>query len=378
MAKRGRRKKSETEKLKKKVLHPNQKRIGAYVEYASNKHTGSALTENLTGGQIEELLDSLMIQALAPIIHGCCAFDLQISYLLSNITVNKKRKLSSLPREEAINLMCRYLMTSNPDTKISLLSMMKIERGFLYNFAVNFLKETEGYVELYQRYIVEIDEIKYSELDSKLKVIETSVGGNRNSIFSAINSCKDYLQLAYIFRNNIVMNYLKHSYSQACAFVSMKGKNFDLEDVYQNFLTSISKAIDKYDSSKGALTSYINFWILNAQTTSNSSHGHEYGVAYSIPTVKKKEMAGKKNKEINFSVSLETLVGDDDNAELGDYLSDGINIESTMEKESELNRIRTLVKKADPKGVARLYLDIEEVFSKKEREKMKESMAKGL
>lgn len=335
------------------------------------------LTHNLTGGQIQDVLDTLIYSSLSPIVRTSDVFDVQIVYLLGLTARNRKRKLSSMPREEFITSLCHCLISSDREKKIHILTNSKIERGFVYNFVVKFLKETEGYNDLYRKFLFARGYEK-TGLDMKLRVLEQNVGNARATLFPAINIANDYLELTYEFRNAIVSNYIRQAYKQAKSFVSMKGKNFDFKDVNQNFLAAITKAVDKYDCGKGALTSYINFWILNAQTCTNSDYGYEYGIAYTIPQLQRKAMAqGKGDGDVNFSVSLDSLAnpGDDEsNLGLQEFLEGSPGVDVNIQANQELNRIRYLIKCADINGMARLYLDIDEVFSRKETRKMIRTM----
>jgi hypothetical protein len=343
------------------------------------KATNADLTSNLTGGQIQEVLDFLIYESLAPLVKTSDVFDVQIVYLLGLTARNRKRKLSALPREEFMTSLCHCLITDDRDKKIHILTNSKIERGFVYNFVVKFLKETEGYAELYQRYLLATGHERIM-LDMKLRALEQNVGNSRSRLFSTINIAQDYLELAYEFRNSIVSNYVKLAYKQAKAFCKMKGENFDFKDVYHNFLTAITKAVDKYDCTKGALTSYINYWVLNAQTCSNTDHGHEYGIAYSIPQMQRKQMAQGTNSsgDVNFSVSLDKLVssdsGEDGATSLQDYIVGDVGAEVKLEQRQEMEVVRYLAKCADIRSLARLYLDIDEVFSKKELRLMRKTM----
>lgn len=347
------------------------------LEKQVSKAADGDLTSNLTGGQIQEVLDFLIYESLAPLVKTSDIFDVQIVYLLGLTARNRKRKLSALPREDFMTSLCHCLITDDREKKIHILTNSKIERGFVYNFVVKFLKETEDYVTLYQKFLF----AKGTErmmMDMRLRAIENNVGNSRNRLFSTIHTSQDYLELAYEFRNSIVSNYVKLAYKQAKAFCKMKGANFDFQDVYHNFLTAITKAVDKYDCTKGALTSYINYWVLNAQTCSNTDHGHEYGVAYSIPQMQRKQMAqGNSTGDVNFSVSLDKLVSsesEDGNASLQDYIVGDVGADIKLEQQQEMDAVRYLAKCADIRSLARLYLDIDEIFSKKELRLMRKNM----
>lgn len=343
--------------------------------------TAAKSLDNLTGGQTQEILDYLILKALQPIISNSEVFDIQVTYLLGLVTKNKKRKLSALPREEFISVLCLYLATTDPDKKIALLEMAKIERGFLYNFVVNILKKLDGYIPVYQQSLVCTKSADILRLDRKLDVMAKEVGIPKDCVYCVYIQSTDYLELAYKFRNSIVNNYIRYAYKQAKIFCASKTNHFDFQDVWHNFLAAITKAIDKYDCSKGALTSYIKWWILNVQTSASSDHGHEYGTAYSIPQLQRKGLALKNPKlSVNFGYSLETILSGENSKEiLKDFITSDHGLDTYLEKNEEEEMTKYLIKKADlPGGLARLYLDIPEYFSKKERRKMTRITAEQL
>jgi hypothetical protein len=161
-------------------------------------------------------------------------------------------------------------------------------------------------------------------------------------------------------------------WKEAKKFVDLnKSRSFSFDDIYQNFIAAVSHAIDRYDSSKGALTSYINFWILREKTSDTFSF--ENGVAYSVPQNIKTQMAKGTFGDQNFAVSIHKEMGEGIN--LGDILHDNrLNPEQHMEKTQFLNRVKRIAKIADPTGIGRLYLDIDEWFSPKELRIAKKTM----
>ena len=330
---------------------------------------------NLTGGQIQEVLDTCINQALKPIILCSDIFDSQISYLINCAATNKKRKVSALDREHFISMMCNAYIESDKERKWNIITSCKIERRFIYMFVVNFLEYTKGYASDYSKWITAKNEFDRDRFDAKLSVLENEIYVSRNDMLQCIQTCNDYLELAYEFRNSIVKQYIKHCYKQAVIFCNDK-PNYSISDVGQNFVTAVTKALDKYDSSKGALTSYINYWILDAQTYGNSEHGHEYGIAYTIPVGRKRDLVKNGGVDNNFSVSLDQLVGDD--SELIDLIGGNVDDEAQKAKEDEYRIIQYLVKHADENGIARLYLGIDEYFSNKELGRMERHMIKEL
>lgn len=348
-----------------------------------SRDTGSSKTQafsgldmsNLTGGQIQEVLDFLILNSLRPIVMASDVFNVQIIYLLSGTAQNRKRKLSALPREQFMSHMSRALVTSDREMRFDLISQAKIERSFLYNFVVKFLKLADSYKSIYNEFLRAGSKYDRQRFDDKLSVLEKSLSMTRDRMLPAINIAQDYLEMAYAFRNSIVENYIKMASKQARAFVRMKGDNFDFNDVRQNFLTAVTKAVDKYDSSSGALTSYINYWVMNAQGGS-ADHGHEYGIAFSIPQLQRKKLATGQQHDANFSVSLDALAHKDGNSDnlVIDLLQGDPSLEQSRMGDEEIHITRSLIKASDRKSLARLYLDIDETFSTEECQRMVNTM----
>lgn len=335
-------------------------------------------TSNLTGGQIQEVLDFLIYSGLEPVVRYSTVFDVQLVHLLSVATTNRKRKISALGREAFINKICAALATDDIELKLECIASAKLERGFVYNFLVNFLNYANSYLQLYTSYLTCANHTDKVSLDRRLASIEKALAFSRTDLFQVLTRCRKYVELAYEFRNRIVCQYVKHSYKQAHAYCKSKGKNFDFNDVNQNLMAAITKALDKYDSSKGALTSYVNYWMLNALTYANANHGHEYGIAYLIPQAQKKAVQGVKTDSVNFSVSLNAVIDESGEASLGDILVSPTRIEEDYIARVEAEDMAYLIKRADPDGLARLYLDLAEYISDKERIRMAESMKRQL
>lgn len=332
------------------------------------------LDKNLTGEQIQTILDLYLYRALGELLVSTSLFDQQISYLLSITTRNRKRKVSSVDRNIAISCLCKALAVSDPVEKLAQIKQARIERWFIHVFIAKLLKELYPFVSLYEKALVCTNKLERKSLERRVRVIADSIGSkNVERLYVSVRNAKVYMDKFYAYRENVVQHYLKHSSKQANMYVKSKGgAGYVYEDVRQTIIKSVLLAIDKYDSSKGALTSYVNWWIWNAQTC--AAPEHEYGIAYTIPQTQRKKLAEGKAHSTNYSVSLDTLTTDEDegdNASLHDYLDDGTDILQEIEDSRKADLIRYLVKCADPTGVVRLSLDIEEVFSKKELSRMR-------
>ena len=81
------------------------------------------------------------------------------------------------------------------------------------------------------------------------------------------------------FKSSILQQYINLTHKYASSHIKHKNKNLNYDDLFQNIVTAVSKALDKYDSRKGALTSYAKYWIINALNQDNS---HGEGLAYEV------------------------------------------------------------------------------------------------
>lgn len=325
---------------------------------------------NLTGGQVQQVLDQFIYRAIQPFVLYSDVFDAQLAYLLGHATANKKRKLSAHPREQFISILCDALMEKDRAKKFEIVSGAKIERSFVYGFVVNLLDYAKEYQSVYFQYMTCDTDADRVRLDLKLSRIENQCRMPRTHLYGAISIAESYLDLAYTFRNRIVEQYIKHARKAARNHIREHAGQFDFNDVAQNLLTAVTRAIDKYDSSRGALTSYVNFWILNA--FGNSEYGHEYGTAYAVSQQQKRRMASGATTDVNFAVSLDKTHGED--TDLRDILVGDPGVDHSLEQNQQIDTIRYLAKRADTNGLARLYGDIDEVFTEKERMRMASQM----
>jgi len=336
-------------------------------------------TKNLTGDQISEIMDTLLYNALEPVVLHTDIFDTQMVHILSVITRNKKRKLVALEREDAINILCQIHLESDRQKKFNLIRKIGIERSFIHCFIKRLLdRYKDEFNCLYDKFLTNFDN-RRARWSRHLDLIQRDLGATKRSdLYLCFNQSTDYLKMFYAYQQDVAKEYVRLCSTQAKQHVMANPHNqYDFLDVRQGLLQNVIIALNKYDANKGALTSYIKWWMFNAQTCSSSEH--EYGIAFTVPQGQKKKLAmsGSANTMINFSTSLDQIVEDDDgdSAEgLHNKVTNDYDLSSEVANMRESNNIMYLAKHADINGCARLTLDIGEVFSKSEKEKMRVSM----
>ncbi|QQO90390.1 putative RpoD subfamily RNA polymerase, sigma70 subunit [Erwinia phage pEa_SNUABM_5] len=336
---------------------------------------------NLTGGQIENVMDTLLHDCLREIVENTGVFDVQLTYLLSLITSNKKRKPhNAANRDRAISLLIRALSVPR-DQKMQYIMEVKMERNFIYMFLQNVINRYyHPYVDLYRKYLVVQDPDQRRRYQAQLDAYVRTVGAeSRSKLFVALNNLNDLLPVFMSYFHTVVDDFYRLCTQHAKFYVDTnRGKQYDSKDVRQNFLRNVIIAINKYDSSRGAIVSYVKWWILNAQTCSSSEH--EYGIAYTIPQTQRKKLAsGQDTTSVNFSVSLDAPASESDegmDASLHHKVSDSHHLEDTVDSGRRAEKIGLLIKRIDPMGIARLTMDIPEVFEPEERQHMRNHMLK--
>ena len=333
--------------------------------------------DNLTGEQIQIILDLFLYKALEPVVLHSKLFDTQVSYLLNLTTGNRKRKISSIEREVVIELLASYLVVTDRREKFEIIRSARIERSFVHTFLSRFQSHNAEFMERYRAYMQVTNHKQRTIMREQLDTMARQAGcDSREDLYTIMSLVDGYLRNFYAYRSVVVDHYVKMASKQASTYIETNpAMNYDFKDVRQNILKSVLVAIDKYDSDRGALTSYINWWILNALTCGTDEH--EYGIAYTIPQTQRKKLANGTSGEVNFSISLDGMANDDDennDRNLHSSVSSDDKIDHDIERSETDDVIRYLVKSVDCRGTARLILDIGEYFTADETEKMDKQM----
>lgn len=336
-------------------------------------------SDNLTGDQIQDVMDTLLYKALEPIVLYTDIFDNQLAHLLETITRNKKRKLTLLSREVATDVIVKVLISTDKIEKFRLIRTLGLERSYVHIFIKKFIDlKSQAFFDAYFAFTTSSSDKRERYrlyLDQCVADIGTS---SRSELFICLSRSKECLELYYKFVASIVREYDKLCVTSAKKHCDINSNNhFDFNDVKQGLMHNVVLAINKYNAEKGALTSHIKWWLFNAQTCNTGDH--EYNIAFTVPQGQKKKMAtGGSDGQLNFSVSLDELIENEESEgnSLHSLLCSDFNIEKHVENSKSVDHIKRLSKFADPEGLARLSLDIGEFFSPKEKRKMQRVMSR--
>ncbi len=333
---------------------------------------------NKTGAQVQKLLDTLLYEAFHGIVTKTQTVDSQLVHVLSFITRNKKRKPCAKDREEAISIICKALTVEDKEEKFELIKSLGLERNIVQVFVIRLIdRYHDEFMEIYNDYLT--DKKNRHLHNAKLNRILNAVGcESRSDMYMLLTNAKYYITLYRDYFSEVVTDYVKLCSHKASDFVKSKTGNFDVNDVRQRILRSVVIAINKYSSSKGALTSYIKWWMMNALTCQSSEY--EYGIAYSIPQNTKKQCVSGSVSHSNFSVSLDGLQDqtEGDEANLHEILGEERpDVAHSLESDATVRALSILYKRVDSYGLGRLVLEAPEHFTLRERQKMLRHMKKN-
>lgn len=297
-----------------------------------------------TDQQMMSTLDHMLKLALEPIVRYTKFMDYQLPAVLHWYATNTGRKIAMSDKERTLYHLVLWFSCGSTKDKVRLWRSLKFERNITFFLAKQFLAITESYLDLELQQALSPTEERAEQMYN----LEQTVGGSTN-LGRTIQTVRYWVREASRFRNQILERFYRHAMMQAYKYhLGNPRSNFD--DVCQNFLMAVNKAVNKLDSDKGTLTSYANRWITNAKHSPVVPH--EYGISFTLSPHLKRAVAKGESQLMNISSSLEQ-----EEVELARYEHD---ILEQLEREDEVMKVRRLAKIADPYGLARRELGIEE------------------
>jgi RNA polymerase sigma factor (sigma-70 family) len=311
-------------------------------------------------------------------------FDDFAAFMLSYIARLRKKKLTYIDRPQAVDRLVLYLvLRNNKELKFKIFQSLSLERFYIFKYLSYCMETLKTVNDLWLSYLEETHGLQENKknpvTENKLSVLRKKFGLSLVSVFSLMKFVEVNLVSYSEYRQKVISHYYKLCYKKAKSYFKDKPNlGYDIDEVYQDYLIAVAKAIDKYRASRGAVTSYINWWILNVSTCDYSSH--EYGIAYTVPASHRRDIANHRVTDTNFAVSLDIPVkgssNDDTTVTLKDKLiSEDSDHAEIFAQNDHTTRFRNLIKSVDPLGIARISLGIDEVFNSDELALMKRHRA---
>lgn len=300
------------------------------------KQIEETIKDNYSSAQYIDVLDKLLFKSIKPIILYTDFLNNLLVELMHLSIINHRRKVSNLSKENFITLVFSFLVSEKED-QYKIVKKMKLERTFIMLVITLFLKELNGYYETLQ-----LSSKGDASAKEHKKEIDASVGLVKGkSLWTIYLEVSNYFDTVKDFKKQIIEKYIRHTLTAAQTHYKLNDSKMELDEIIQTMFVYVSHAIDKYDQTKGTLTSYISTWLQHAR---NQSSVNELETSFILPHAKRSEIK-------NASVSLDL-------------------IEKLEVEDEEINddivRVRQLAKIADPLGFARIALDIQEHLNREE------------
>ena len=316
------------------------------------KSVKEQLPENYSSRQLLATLDSLLFSAVNPILQNTQFLDRHLSIVAGWYTNAARRKLASLDSKENFNsIVAAMIVARTPEERIHAWKTLKLERTITFWLIQQWLDTMKPWPKA----------VVNNDYKLKLSCERRGCLIQHECIFQLIQKVEFWLARSIDFKQQIMEKYMRYAMLEAHAYQSYHREHnphlvIDVNEVAQNFMLAVSKGIDKCDTDKGVLTSYVKSWLKDARNTTVFSH--EYGTAFSITSSKKRDIARDLSDMNNISVSLE--------ADEVKNLQSTEDIETTLISRNVVNTVRQLAKAADPLGLGRLVLQITETLNEDE------------
>ena len=256
----------------------------------------------LTGGKIQNILDSTLQKCYKPLFHMNW-FKRKLYLIFEDFELNAKAKLSKKPRSEFIQDLYNLFVTEDEETFLFKIEEMGMNRNYLQEIVDNFLKETNDLDETECQLFESFRDSKLDvDCNSKLLNLEEHFDGIPYQTISKIRKTVKYWFDIYLqFKSMIAAKYYRLAYKFAKQEAALRS-GLELDSLFKSLLIALNLAIDRYNSEKGALASYIQTWL--KAYILNESCGLELGQAFKLNSW---NMATLKKSNINsYAISTDS------------------------------------------------------------------------
>jgi len=219
--------------------------------------------------------------------------------LLTYIHVDGRRKISNVDFQEQSDFFFTMVVSSNLEKRAEAFKQARLDRGL----PLKLLDIVDQNRRPYSRHLaafVEQGRLKKREKSTPQAVermqstlrsldrVERFLRGTRTLVHPILNTSHWYLKKALDFREMITEKFYRFAYKEANKNMAATRVVADRDDLYDNYQLEVIRSIHKYDSDKGILKSYLDFWLRHANT--NSPFDHQRQFSYTIPSARRRAL----------------------------------------------------------------------------------------
>jgi hypothetical protein len=326
------------------------------------------MPDNHSSAKLAAVLDTLIFKFLHPIMFNTDHVEQTLVEMLPFVYSNARRKFSNMERPLLIDGIASVIAGKNKKEKFKILRSLRLERTIYFNCFSSFVTTTSKHQALLEEYLKTPRKNKTKRFDLllQIKTIEKNVGLRPNkSLYSVRMKTIYWADRAYDFKKMLVEKFIRLSFVEAKKAASETGLSIDEEQLFKDLVIAVHKAIDKFDSEKGTLTSFIKWWFMDAKTPYRNAH--EYNTAFSMPTAQRKLMLGRGQQVGNLSVEMS-----DDTVKDIEYAGPDL-LNQLIENEND-TRVSNIAAMADEYKLACIVNDIHYIPNEKELAMLKSTI----
>jgi len=201
---------------------------------------------NISDSDIKTLLDYFLMESLSP-LYNTLFFKNRIGYFIRKQYLLGKNKISGSSKESFTNGILSIVNSFDISSINQQILDLSIDKEYLQEIVYDFLDST-SYAEdsVINDTPLAVTDLEDINIDILINI--------RQRVAYWFNL---YLEL----KHKIMARYYQYAHSFVVYYASMCNNNISNECLFDNLIIAIDKALNKYDTSKGALISYIRLWF---------------------------------------------------------------------------------------------------------------------
>lgn len=314
--------------------------------FARLKRLHETIPHNLTSVEYLKTLDSLLDNALYPIIVSTRFVDTFLSKILAWQSTNPKRKTTSEGKKDLPSYVVLYLISDTAEQKLKIYRKIGFDRGIT-------MEIIRRWIDLMKRYedLINVPEPTLEQIEKSKRFLTALGSSDEEYPYGAYLQVKFWFERANYFKSVILEKYTRMCLNTAQQDYVKYHHRIDLEDIIQVYLMAASKGIDKCNANKGVLTTYIQNWLMSAKNI-----------------VVKNYLGDNRVEKMKLPEShdvVEKLISEDHVARIDTPEQLIETAEDKLERQGNIERVRHIAKVFDPKGYARLLMGVGEFVTPK-------------
>lgn len=244
--------------------------------------------KNLSGNQIESLLNYFIFKALSPILQTLW-FKNELALILNYISKHAKHKFTNKEKVRIVSYLIDTIQVIDHSKIIELLKQSELDREFLIDILDKFCYLFDKLLKLDADFYQKLNNNNY-DLKASRELNEFLESFNNLPLTFLLLSGKEvkYWYDKYIeFRDLVISKYYRLAFKFA-KMTKYAKPNTDIYCLFKSLLISINTALNKYTAKKGTLTSYIQLWF--KATMVNPKYDFELGRPFKLSNYGKQKM----------------------------------------------------------------------------------------